>query len=828
MATATETPSFSNSFLFDPFFPPELTLKYVETNLDFLLTNETNRLLIGKFIMDEYNTNILPSFQNLDSIQKLNVHKFLSIVSCAKKLQLEGLESIIDQGAEFADMNVTINDLQIFKFFLKHLKTMQRFLEFDAWYDNEDRESWAGNHPSVKFVRRYVEECRKLLTKPEKFWSSWAEIFSDKKWEVDELDTIRTYAAYLSRFDTYFNDGEYHVCTTCQLEEWHGFSFSSMGPCSHQKYCRSCVSQMFQKRWKKCSDPFTCLKKGCKECRFGLRKDCHTYYFAKAIDVPEEELKEKRNACHKTFLDEKLEVITASLNENKRPDVNFEDINTLCGFVPAVYSDKFYLLRKKLWSLDVAECIEEVMTQINELKSKRIEKKWDNMYTKMETLTHSFSSLKNHVDGTDWEGKHDKTLGQTQVDLTKGVLNAAFDECLLCVNTAMRCSICFDTVETVKEEMLNIHNHQRYKDDVYTCLPCMACPDCFDKFMLHTSALGRPELKCPGMNCDQQLTPDRVKEMAPIAHRNYISSMMKFNLKKCENFLFCPKVNCGTGFTIPAVCCPTADNLKTFEMDCIKCETKFCAGCNGPYHPEKTCLEKYKDQLKERWGEDVAFVDVAKQCPYCLVWIEKNGGCDHMTCENCRGEFCWLCFGKWETHGQCEHSEKVVRTTFEGLFPTFKEKKEPKLKKRVTDRRMGVPSVRFFGGHASSDTDSEDDSNALEFELAYRSWLVDTSESEDDSEDSFDVDFYRTQVNFNKAFNIESESESESETDDEADIRECFLLDDSDSGLLSSDESDHDHLEDKPLPAELTFESLVMEKARTGDSVQSYTFFPYN
>ena len=32
-----------------------------------------------------------------------------------------------------------------------------------------------------------------------------------------------------------------------------------------------------------------------------------------------------------------------------------------------------------------------------------------------------------------------------------------------------------------------------------------------------------------------------------------------------------------------------------------------------------------------------------KPCPYCNNHVEKNKGCNHMTCIICNTHWCWLC-----------------------------------------------------------------------------------------------------------------------------------------------------------------------------------------
>jgi len=158
-------------------------------------------------------------------------------------------------------------------------------------------------------------------------------------------------------------------------------------------------------------------------------------------------------------------------------------------------------------------------------------------------------------------------------------------------------------------------------------------------------------ISCPGDDCNRILDSktldmlveedlqDRYRELLT---RTYVDDL--------ENLKWCPAPNC-----VYAVDC----NIKERQLQQIvpsvqcKCGHNFCFGCTLNEHQPAPCglvkrwLKKCEDD-----SETANWISAnTKECPKCHSTIEKNGGCNHMTCRKCRNEFCWMCMGVWSEHG---------------------------------------------------------------------------------------------------------------------------------------------------------------------------------
>ncbi|KAJ7642856.1 hypothetical protein B0H17DRAFT_1216309 [Mycena rosella] len=104
--------------------------------------------------------------------------------------------------------------------------------------------------------------------------------------------------------------------------------------------------------------------------------------------------------------------------------------------------------------------------------------------------------------------------------------------------------------------------------------------------------------------------------------------------------------------------CPSPDCEMVYRpsgmgssFQCPSCLVQVCPACNVG-HEGMSCAE-HQDNLTgglaalAKWREK----NGVKQCPNCHADIEKNGGCNHMTCFFCKTHICWICMKTFSDRG---------------------------------------------------------------------------------------------------------------------------------------------------------------------------------
>ncbi|GMH72428.1 hypothetical protein TrST_g13265 [Triparma strigata] len=178
-------------------------------------------------------------------------------------------------------------------------------------------------------------------------------------------------------------------------------------------------------------------------------------------------------------------------------------------------------------------------------------------------------------------------------------------------------------------------------------MPCSHsfCCDCWSGFLGNKIDEGPSCVyaKCPQAGCEEIVSGEEVKAMAP----SKISQWDKYELRSFvdlnKNTRWCP----GTDCTMVAITKAGVGDVK------CSCGTSFCVKCGEEPHTPVVCkdlslwLEKCQNESETaNW-----ILANTKKCPKCATRIEKNQGCNHMVCQQCKHEFCWICVQPWEDHG---------------------------------------------------------------------------------------------------------------------------------------------------------------------------------
>ncbi|KAL7338331.1 RING finger domain-containing protein, partial [Rhodotorula toruloides] len=159
-------------------------------------------------------------------------------------------------------------------------------------------------------------------------------------------------------------------------------------------------------------------------------------------------------------------------------------------------------------------------------------------------------------------------------------------------------------------------------------------------------------IECMGKDChvivDEKtvellVPPDILDRYRLLLNRTYVDDNPRMR--------WCPAPNCE--FAVSCAVAPRSLDVTIPTVQCA-CGHIFCFGCqlDGDHRPcccpiVKRWMKKCKDD-----SETSNWISAnTKECTKCHSTIEKNGGCNHMTCKKCKWEFCWVCMGPWSEHG---------------------------------------------------------------------------------------------------------------------------------------------------------------------------------
>lgn len=157
-------------------------------------------------------------------------------------------------------------------------------------------------------------------------------------------------------------------------------------------------------------------------------------------------------------------------------------------------------------------------------------------------------------------------------------------------------------------------------------------------------------IQCPESQCKVLVDEKTVLNLVDKPSQSkYFRLLGRAFVDDNDSLRWCPAPDCEY-----AVEChiPSTSLLSIIPTVECNCGHRFCFACGIADHQPCVCalVKKWLQKCRDD-SETANWISIhTKDCPKCQSAIEKNGGCNHMTCRNCRYEFCWVCMGPWSEH----------------------------------------------------------------------------------------------------------------------------------------------------------------------------------
>ncbi|CAF0892226.1 unnamed protein product [Didymodactylos carnosus] len=155
------------------------------------------------------------------------------------------------------------------------------------------------------------------------------------------------------------------------------------------------------------------------------------------------------------------------------------------------------------------------------------------------------------------------------------------------------------------------------------------------------------DVRCPEVNCLIVLSYEAIKKILTSGGRKDVKLFERYDryalqrrLEKMSEFIWCAH-GCGSGQL-------NSGRGKNYIVKCVKCNRKTCFNHKTEWHEGLTCAEYDEISNGELQATKKWITQNSRKCPNCPYHIEKNSGCDHMTCIKCQYEFCWACLADYK------------------------------------------------------------------------------------------------------------------------------------------------------------------------------------
>lgn len=218
------------------------------------------------------------------------------------------------------------------------------------------------------------------------------------------------------------------------------------------------------------------------------------------------------------------------------------------------------------------------------------------------------------------------------------------------------------------------------------------CDECWQNHITAMISEGKSRLvKCMSFQCGKVLNIEKLQALLA----SHPEQLAKFNqavvvsfMEENHNVKCCPSAPwCGRAVSV---------NGDAFTEPECECGVSFCFKCSSEPHSPCTCTiwKLWQDKITGDSETRNWLAANTKPCPKCNKPVEKNGGCNHVTCK-CGQSFCWHC-------GQATGRAHTWDTISEHSCGRFKEEMERTIQDATAQHKKYMFYFERYMGHVDS------------------------------------------------------------------------------------------------------------------------------